>query len=155
MEDEIIERVKNLVSIMKSNNLKSISIQSKDFSIQIESGEIFNIEKKELVEALEEKKSPANDEEKDNDSYIFVKAPLIGTFYRAPSPDSSPFVEIGDIVEPKQTLCIIEAMKVMNEITIEKKGKIIEIYPENGEMVEFGKNLFKVELIEEWISWFT
>ncbi len=149
MEDEIIERVKNLVSIMKSNNLKSISIQSKDFSIQIESGEIFNIEKKELVEALEEKKSPANDEEKDNDSYIFVKAPLIGTFYRAPSPDSSPFVEIGDIVEPKQTLCIIEAMKVMNEITIEKKGKIIEIYPENGEMVEFGKNLFKVELIEE------
>lgn len=149
MEDEIIERVKNLVSIMKSNNLKSISIQSKDFSIQIESGEIFNIEKKELVEALEEKKSPANDEEKDNDSYIFVKAPLIGTFYRAPSPDSSPFVEIGDIVEPKQTLCIIEAMKVMNEITIEKKGKIIEIYPENGEMAEFGKNLFKVELIEE------
>jgi len=149
MEDEIIERVKNLVSIMKSNNLKSISIQSKDFSIQIESGEIFNIEKKELVEALEEKKSPANDEEKDNDSYIFVKAPLIGTFYRAPSPDSSPFVEIGDIVEPKQTLCIIEAMKVMNEITVEKRGKIIEIYPENGEMVEFGKNLFKVELVEE------
>ena len=149
MENEIIERVKNLVSIMKSNNLKSISIQSKDFSIQIESGEIFNIEKKELVEALEEKKSPANDEEKDNDSYIFVKAPLIGTFYRAPSPDSSPFVEIGDIVEPKQTLCIIEAMKVMNEITVEKRGKIIEIYPENGEMVEFGKNLFKVELVEE------
>jgi len=149
MEDEIIERVKNLVSIMKSNNLKSISIQSRDLSIKIESGEIFNIEKKESVELPEEKNSTLNNEEKENDNYIFVKAPLIGTFYRAPSPDSSPFVEIGDIVEPKQTLCIIEAMKVMNEITVEKRGKIIEIYPENGEMVEFGKNLFKVELIEE------
>lgn len=149
MEDEIIERVKNLVSIMKSNNLKSISIQSKDLSIQIESGEIFDIGKKELAEAIEENKLPINYEEKDNDNYIFVKAPLIGTFYRAPSPDSSPFVEIGDIVEPKQTLCIIEAMKVMNEITVEKRGKIIEVYPENGEMVEFGKNLFKIELVEE------
>mgnify|MGYP000876034701 CR=1 FL=1 len=149
MEDEIIERVKNLVSIMKSNNLKSISIQSRDLSIKIESGEIFNIEKKESVELPEEKNSTLNNEEKENDNYIFVKAPLIGTFYRAPSPDSSPFVEIGDIVEPKQTLCIIEAMKVMNEITVEKRGKIIEIYPENGEMVEFGKNLFKVELVEE------
>jgi len=149
MENEIIERVKNLVSIMKSNNLKSISIQSRDLSIKIESGEIFNIEKKESVELPEEKNSTLNNEEKENDNYIFVKAPLIGTFYRAPSPDSSPFVEIGDIVEPKQTLCIIEAMKVMNEITVEKRGKIIEIYPENGEMVEFGKNLFKVELVEE------
>ena len=152
MEDEIIERVKNLVSIMKSNNLKSISIQSRDLSIKIESGEIFNIEKKESVELPEEKNSTLNNEEKENDNYIFVKAPLIGTFYRAPSPDSSPFVEIGDIVEPKQTLCIIEAMKVMNEITVEKRGKIIEIYPENGEMVEFGKNLFKVELVEELIA---
>jgi len=149
MEDEIIERVKNLVSIMKSNNLKSISIQSRDLSIKIESGEIFNIEKKEFIEAHQKDKPPSNDEVKENGNYIFVKAPLIGTFYRAPSPDSSPFVEIGDIVEPKQTLCIIEAMKVMNEITVEKRGKIIEIYPENGEMVEFGKNLFKVELIEE------
>ncbi|MBP8707784.1 MAG: acetyl-CoA carboxylase, biotin carboxyl carrier protein [Caldisericia bacterium] len=149
MENEIIEIVKNLVSIIKSNNLKSISIQSKELSIQIESSEIFNIEKKEFIEAHQKDKPPSNDEVKENGNYIFVKAPLIGTFYRAPSPDSSPFVEIGDIVEPKQTLCIIEAMKVMNEITVEKRGKIIDIYPENGEMVEFGKNLFKVELLAE------
>lgn len=64
MEDEIIERVKNLVSIMKSNNLKSISIQSRDLSIKIESGEIFNIEKKESVELPEEKNSTLNNEEK-------------------------------------------------------------------------------------------
>ncbi|HOJ16804.1 MAG: acetyl-CoA carboxylase, biotin carboxyl carrier protein [Caldisericia bacterium] len=149
MENEIIEIVKNLVSIIKSNNLKSISIQSKELSIQIESSEIFNIEKKEFIEAHQKDKPPSNDEVKENGNYIFVKAPLIGTFYRAPSPDSSPFVEIGDIVEPKQTLCIIEAMKVMNEITVEKRCKIIDIYPENGEMVEFGKNLFKVELLAE------
>ncbi len=76
-------------------------------------------------------------------------APLVGTFYRAASPDSSPFVDIGDIVEPKQTLCIIEAMKVMNEITAEYKGKILEIFPENGEMVEYGKPLLKIQLIED------
>lgn len=152
MEDEIIERIKELVSIMKSNNLKSISIKSKDLSIHIESSKFSqDIQNEGLEEEdFEIRKIPTTKKEEEEDNkYLIVKAPLIGTFYRAPSPDSSPFVEINDIVEPKQTLCIIEAMKVMNEITAEKRGKIIEIYPENGEMVEFGKSLFKIELIEE------
>jgi len=150
MEDEVIARVKELVSIMKLNNLKSISITSKDFSIHIESSRETEKKSKDgSKEDFEVKRVPSTKEEIEEDRYLIVKAPLIGTFYRAPSPDSPPFVEIDDIVEPKQTLCIIEAMKVMNEITAERKGKIVEIYPENGEMVEFGKDLFKIELIKE------
>jgi acetyl-CoA carboxylase biotin carboxyl carrier protein len=74
---------------------------------------------------------------------------LVGTFYRSSSPSSDPYVEIGEMVEPRQTLCIIEAMKVMNEIASETKGKVVEIYPENGQIVDFNHVLFKIEPISE------
>ena len=70
---------------------------------------------------------------------------MIGTFYRKPSPDSDPFVKVGDIVKKGQVLCIIEAMKVMNEIKAETKGVITEILAENAKPVEFGQALFKVK----------
>ena len=76
---------------------------------------------------------------------IEIKAPMVGTFYRAPSPDASPFVEVGAPIEPGQVVCIIEAMKLMNEIKSEVKGKILEILVENGDPVEFGTVLFLVE----------
>jgi acetyl-CoA carboxylase biotin carboxyl carrier protein len=77
-----------------------------------------------------------------------IKAPMVGTFYRAPSPDSDPFVEVGAAVNPDTTVCIIEAMKVMNEIRAEISGKIVEVLVENGQPVEYGQPLFKVELEE-------
>lgn len=76
-----------------------------------------------------------------------VKAPIVGTFYRAPNPDAPPFVQVGDIVEPGQTLCIIEAMKIMNEIESEVKGKIVKILAENGKPVEYGQPLFLIEVM--------
>lgn len=73
-----------------------------------------------------------------------VKAPMVGTFYRAPSPDASPFVEIGKAVKEGESLCIIEAMKLLNEIEADKSGVVKEILVENGEPVEFGQPLFVI-----------
>jgi acetyl-CoA carboxylase biotin carboxyl carrier protein len=73
-----------------------------------------------------------------------IKSPMIGTFYRAPSPESAPYVEVGTEVSPETVVCIIEAMKVMNEIKAEAKGVITQVMIENAKPVEFGQPLFKV-----------
>ena len=73
-----------------------------------------------------------------------VKAPMVGTFYRAPNPKSSPFVEVGQAVKEGEPLCIIEAMKLLNEIEADKSGVIKEILVENGEPVEYGQPLFVI-----------
>jgi len=73
-----------------------------------------------------------------------VKSPMVGTFYRSPSPDAKPFVEVGQIVKPGDTLCIIEAMKLLNEIEAEIGGPIREILVENGQAVEYGQALFVI-----------
>lgn len=73
-----------------------------------------------------------------------VKAPLVGVFYAAPSPDAKPFVNVGDVVKKGDVLCIVEAMKMMNEIVSDFDGKIIDICAENGKIVEFGQTLFKI-----------
>ncbi len=80
-------------------------------------------------------------------SQIKVTAPIVGTFYRASSPDKLPYVEVGDIVKKGQVLCIIEAMKLMNEIESETSGKIVQILIENGQPVEYGQSLFSIEPI--------
>ena len=74
-----------------------------------------------------------------------ITSPMVGTFYRAPAPDADPFVENGDHVEPGQTVCIIEAMKLMNEIEAEFKGRVVQVLVENAQPVEFGQKLFLVE----------
>ncbi|MBF0619237.1 MAG: acetyl-CoA carboxylase biotin carboxyl carrier protein [Candidatus Omnitrophica bacterium] len=74
-----------------------------------------------------------------------IKSPMVGTFYRAPSPEAAPFAEIGQAVEVGQVVCIVEAMKLMNEIKSEVRGKIVEVCVDNGEPVEFGQVLFRVD----------
>ena len=76
---------------------------------------------------------------------IVIKSPMVGTFYRAPAPDAPPFVEVGQDVEVGQVLCIIEAMKLMNEIKSETAGRVVETLVDNGEAVEFGQPLFAIE----------
>jgi acetyl-CoA carboxylase biotin carboxyl carrier protein len=78
-------------------------------------------------------------------SYYVVSSPMVGTFYRAPAPGEAPFVSVGDTVREGQTLCIIEAMKVMNEIEAEVSGTVIEILAENAEPVEFNRPLFHID----------
>ncbi|WP_027876592.1 acetyl-CoA carboxylase biotin carboxyl carrier protein [Meiothermus cerbereus] len=81
----------------------------------------------------------------DTSKYVEVKAPIVGTFYRAPSPDAEPFVKEGDTVKKGQVLCIIEAMKLMNEIESEVSGVVRKILVSNGEPVEYGQVLFLIE----------
>ncbi len=76
---------------------------------------------------------------------VEIKAPMVGTFYRAPAPDAAPFIEVGQTIEMGQVICIIEAMKLMNEIKSEIRGKIIEILVDNAEPVEFGQPMFLIE----------
>jgi acetyl-CoA carboxylase biotin carboxyl carrier protein len=75
----------------------------------------------------------------------FVTSPFVGTFYRAPSPEADCFVEVGDTIVPGQVLCIVEAMKLMNEIEAELAGTIVEVLIENGKPVEYGDRLFRIE----------
>ena len=82
-----------------------------------------------------------------NDKYETITSPIVGTFYRAPSPESDAYCEVGSIVDKGQTFCIVEAMKLMNEIEAEFKCKVIEIVKENAQPVEFGDPLFIVERI--------
>jgi len=76
---------------------------------------------------------------------VDVTCPFVGTFYRAPSPDAPSFVEIGSVVRPGQTMCIVEAMKLMNEIEAEVSGTVVEVYAQNGKPVEFGAKLFRIK----------
>lgn len=74
-----------------------------------------------------------------------ITSPIVGTFYRAANPDADPFVKPGDEVEKGKTLCIVEAMKLMNEIEADVSGTIVEVYPKNGQPVEFGEKLFAIQ----------
>jgi acetyl-CoA carboxylase biotin carboxyl carrier protein len=76
---------------------------------------------------------------------IDVTSPFVGTFYRAASPDTPPFIDVGTVIRPGQTLCIIEAMKLMNEIEAECSGTVTEIYAQNGKPVEFGQKLVRIK----------
>ena len=76
---------------------------------------------------------------------VDVTSPFVGTFYRAASPDAPSFVEVGSVVRAGQTLCIIEAMKLMNEIEAEHSGTIVEVFAQNGKAVEFGQKLFRIK----------
>ena len=75
----------------------------------------------------------------------FVTSPIVGTFYRAPNPEAEPYVKIGDLVHKGQVLCIVEAMKLMNEIEADASGTVVRIYPENAQPVEFGERLFAIK----------
>jgi acetyl-CoA carboxylase biotin carboxyl carrier protein len=95
--------------------------------------------------AMEQSAAAAPSVPKPADAAAVIASPMVGTFYRAPAPDADPFVEVGDMVEVGQTVCIIEAMKLMNEIESDFRGRVVKILVENAQPVEFGQNLFLIE----------
>ena len=100
-----------------------------------------NVITKENVEVQETKIENVKSEDKEG---RIITSPMIGTFYAKPSPDSNPFVEVGKTIKKGDTVCIVEAMKLMNEIESEFDGKIVEILVKDGQMVDFGKPLFRI-----------
>jgi acetyl-CoA carboxylase biotin carboxyl carrier protein len=93
------------------------------------------------VPAAESVPAPGEAEE---EGLLLVKSPMVGTFYAAPSPESPPYAKEGDAISPGKVLCIVEAMKLMNEIESEVSGTVVKVYPENGQPVEFGETLFSI-----------
>ncbi|MGQ9505145.1 MAG: acetyl-CoA carboxylase biotin carboxyl carrier protein [Thermogutta sp.] len=89
--------------------------------------------------------APPPAKEKEEENIVFIRSPMVGTFYAAPDPDSAPYVKVGDMVGPETVVGIVEAMKVFNEIPAEVSGKIVAILVENGEPVEYGQPMFKVD----------
>ena len=96
------------------------------------------------VQGAAEEKVAEPEQIKDYNKYRNVKSPMVGIFYTAPSPEAEPFVKVGSKVKKGDTLCIIEAMKLMNDVVAEEDGEIVEICAENGSLVEFGQTLFKI-----------
>ncbi len=89
--------------------------------------------------------APAPPPPPETDRYHQIKSPIVGTFYRAPAPDAAPFVQVGSSIAPGTVLCIVEAMKLMNEIESDVSGKIVKVLVENGQPVEYDQTLFLVE----------
>ncbi|SHM71640.1 oxaloacetate decarboxylase, alpha subunit [Caldanaerovirga acetigignens] len=138
-----LKKITELIKTLEQTGITELSIESEGVKLNIKRGNITQSQSVKEV-ALEEKPekvqhsgSPAN--------IVEVKSPMVGTFYRAPAPDAPPFVEVGSKVKPGQTLCIIEAMKLMNEITSDVAGRVVEILVENGHPVEYGQTLFRLE----------
>jgi len=144
-----IKELKEMINLMNENNLAELEIEKEGLHIRLKRVIPSETSPQPPAIFIEKEKLPELEKPKEEivktKKTIEIKAPMVGTFYRAPSPEAPPFVEIGQIVEIGQVICIIEAMKLMNEIKSEVKGKILEILVENGEPVEFGQPLFLIE----------
>ena len=139
------EKIKQLMDDMGNSKLTNIDIEFPDgtkLSMKKENVVVNNTTTNKVVEttSIEEKKEI----EIKSDSNI-VKSPMVGTFYAKPAPDKNAYVEVGTSVKTGDTLCIIEAMKLMNEIESEFTGKIVKIFVKDGETVEYGTPLFEIE----------
>ncbi|MBA2124109.1 acetyl-CoA carboxylase, biotin carboxyl carrier protein [bacterium Unc6] len=139
------EKLQKLIELMNQNSLIELEIESEGERIRLKkSGEAKTLVSTGIsARAVEQQVSQQKEEPPQN--LIPIKAPMVGTFYRAPALDAAPFVDINADISVGQVVCVIEAMKVMNEIKSETKGKIKQILVENVQPVEFGQTLFLVE----------
>ena len=151
-----LKDIKAIIDLMKKNSVSEFELEKQDFKIRLKRGPNGNTSSEEApvltyvqpavalqaplattIPAQAPAAAPASSE-------VEIKSPMIGTFCRAPSPESASYVEVGAEVGPESVVCIIEAMKVMNEIKAEAKGVITQVLVENAKPVEFGQPLFKL-----------
>jgi acetyl-CoA carboxylase biotin carboxyl carrier protein len=145
-----IKEIKDMISLMNENSLTELEIEKEGVRIKLRKGSGGIERSVDLVPqaqavAQAEKPAPSAPKKTEKKNTLDVKSPMVGTFYRAASPESPAYVNMGDIISPGQVICIIEAMKLMNEIKAEVKGKIVDIQVDNAEPVEFGQVLFVIE----------
>lgn len=148
-----VKELKEMIALMNENGLVEIEIEREGLRIRLKkaggSGVPEITQESYIVHAPQDVPSAAVAKEAAaaaaKSKYLEIKAPMVGTFYRAPAPDAPAFVEKGAMIEPGQVICIIEAMKLMNEIKSEVKGKVVDITVENAQPVEFGHVLFLIE----------
>ena len=151
------KKLREIISVFRESGLAKMEVSEttaeETFSLKLESAAaaqpaampvpaVQYVQAAPGLPAEEQKAEPG--EIKDYDKYRNVKSPMVGIFYTAPSPEAEPFVKVGSKVKKGDTLCIIEAMKLMNDVVAEQDGEIVEICAENGSLVEFGQVLFKI-----------
>ncbi|EPY2278359.1 acetyl-CoA carboxylase biotin carboxyl carrier protein [Clostridium sporogenes] len=151
--------IENLIKAMSESNLSSMDIEYNGIAIKMkkENNKIYKqetisgeYEKENRDNIVEEKKLDLlNNEEKTDismgDNFIEIVSPIVGTFYESPGVDKKPYVKVGDKVKKGDTVCIVEAMKVMNEIEAEVDGEIVDVLVESEQMVQYGEALFKIK----------
>jgi acetyl-CoA carboxylase biotin carboxyl carrier protein len=148
-----LKEIKELITLMNENNLTELEIEREGLRVKLRKLPEGGFEQK--VEAVPVRYAPAQSsaqpipaqEPNGTKKYVEIKTPMVGTFYEAPSPESPPYVEVGQEIAVGQVVCIVEAMKLMNEIKSEVKGKIVEKLAENAQPVEYGQVLFLIEPI--------
>ena len=155
-----VRKIRRLVELMKEHDLSEMDIQQGDLRIQLRRagatappasnpspGHYLPPATAAAGPPAPEWESPATAEGKAKGT-VLIKSPMVGTFYAASDPDSPPFVKVGDHIGPETTVCIVEAMKVFNQIPAEVSGRIVAMLAESGAPVEFGQPLFRVDTRE-------
>ncbi len=149
-----LKEMKELLQLMSENGLTEIELEKDGLKIRLRKG-VSGIEQTYVQDARPPASAPRPAEAAESREaaraaasaakIATIKSPMVGTFYAAPAPDAPPFVQVGSSIEAGQVICIIEAMKLMNEIKSEVRGRVVEVLVNNGDPVEFGQPLFRVE----------
>ncbi|MBS0662970.1 MAG: acetyl-CoA carboxylase biotin carboxyl carrier protein [Verrucomicrobia bacterium] len=158
-----LKQIKQIIELMKRSELSEFAVEEEGFKLKIRRGGsglpvvtqgvvVSNPPFAQLAEvaapaqpAAAPAAAPSQVAAKEEEGVVYIKSPMVGTFYRAASPESKPFAEVGAKVVETTVVCIIEAMKIMNEIQAEAKGTVVEVLVENGQPVEYGQRLFKIK----------
>lgn len=147
-----LDEIKKLIRLVEKSGIDELEVEEDGKRIKVSKGGIQQAKVKAINEHIRIEASPPAPETKEpkqppaeDKKYHNIKSPMVGTLYRAPAEESEPFVKEGDVVKKGQVVCIIEAMKLMNEIESDVHGRIVQILPENGTPVEFGEVLFKID----------
>jgi acetyl-CoA carboxylase biotin carboxyl carrier protein len=147
-----VKRIRRLIELMKEHELSEIDLRDGDVRVRLrKGGETVFSEMRPAAAAPAPTASSGGGAAAPvpsaaaTENLPVIKSPMVGTFYLSPNPESPPFVKVGDHVGPDSTVCIIEAMKVFNEIPAEATGKIVAILVDNGAPVEFGQPLFRID----------
>ena len=158
------QKIKNLIKIVEESNIEELEISQWGKKIRIckttnntpvnsvmvtppLTEKAARIPETTLTSSSSDSSTDESATTQSSDGFIEIKSPMVGTFYRRPAPDAEPYVEVGDTISPGKVLCIIEAMKLMNEIEAEINGKIVEILTENAQPVEYNQPLFRVQKV--------
>lgn len=143
-----ISYLKEVIELLDKSSVAFLEVRTNDYYIKMDKSLDRTIEIKEQVQKDEVLNHSLEKEPRETEDNLYndtiIKSPMVGTFYSSPSPESKAYIQIGDKVKKGDTLCIIEAMKLMNEIQCEEQGEVIEILCKSGDLIEYGQPLIKI-----------
>jgi len=142
-----LDDLKELIDLLKGTDITELQIEKDGTKVRIKREKFLSSIEMSLPKSVGLQEKIVGEMEEETLRLITITSPIVGTFYRSPSPDAPPFVEVGIKVNKGQVLCIVEAMKLMNEIESEVDGIVMKVLVENGQPVEYGEPLFLIEPI--------